>query len=161
MDYDLHRPARHCAKSGRELAEGETIWSLLRAKGAELERLDYALDAWSGPPEGAIGWWKSQIPRRDSKKANQTPTEVLLDLMAALESEPKRYDMRYVLALLLVRRRVLRLEQTEHDTDGVELLMLHCARDESVHRVRACTPSAERIAQIEAELAQLLCAPTD
>ena len=159
MDYDIHRPTRHCAKSGRELAEGETIYSVLRAKGASLERLDYCAEAWSGSPEGAIGWWKSQIPRRDAKKPHQTPTEVLLELFVALEQQPQRQDMRYVLALWLVRRRVLRWEQTEPGPDGAETMLLYCAHDESTHRVTTRLLTEERIAEIEAELSQLLYAP--
>ena len=67
-------------------------------------------------------------------------------------------DMCYVLALLLVRRRVVRLEETEHDPTGHELSVLYCPRRETTYRVPTVIPSDERAAAIQQELAELLFA---
>ena len=159
MDYDVHRPSRQCAHCDRVLAEGEIIYSALVSQGAELLRQDYCLPCWSNPPENCLGWWKAETPRQDAKKPHQTPTEALLELLALLADRPEQADMRFVLALLLVRRRVLRLEQTERQADGEELLTLYCPRDESLHTVPGRWPTAERAAQIEAQLNEILFAP--
>jgi hypothetical protein len=158
MDYEVQRCTRHCAASGRQLVEGEEFFSTLVAEGAEVRRYDYAAESWSGPPEGNLGWWKSRMPTRESKKARLAPSEVLLELFAELEGEPERHDMRYILALLLIRRRVLRLEDTQHDEHGREKLVLYCPRDESTHEVRSVMPGDERIQEIQNELARLLFA---
>lgn len=157
MDYDVQRCTRHCAASGRELAEGETFYSVLLAEGAELKRLDYAAEAWPGPPPNAVGWWKSQMPTREAKKAQMAPSEVLLEFFASLAEQDDKADMRFVLALLLVRRRILRLEETEAGDDG-ETLVLYSPRDESTHRVRSIVPDEQRTAEIQAELSKLLYA---
>lgn len=156
IDYEVQRCTRHCAVSGRELAGGETVYSVLLAQGADLKRLDYAADAWPGPPEVCIGWWKSQMPTRESKRAQMAPGEVLLEFFTGLAEQPERQDVRYVMALWLVRRRMLRLDATEPADDGVETLILHCPRDESTHRVRTAVPNAARAAEIQTELSQLL-----
>ena len=83
---------------------------MLVAEGAELKRLDLRTAVWQGPPPGAVGWWKSQVPDRRTARSRGAPNEVLLGFFDDLASEPQRQDMRYVLALLLVRRRVFRLE---------------------------------------------------
>ena len=156
MDYELQRCTRHCAKSGRELAPAEAFYSVLVAEGAELQRYDYAADAWEGPPPEAVGWWKSQIPDRNTRRMHWAPNDVMLQFFDELADQPDKEDMLYVLALLLVRRRVMRLEDNETDAGGREVMVLYCPRRETTHKVPAFTPNQERIDEIQQELAQLL-----
>jgi len=158
IDYDVQRSTRHCAATGRELQPGETIYSTLTAEGAQVVRRDYAREAWPGPPEGVLGWWKSQVPARDAKKVHWAPNDVMIELLEQLETQPDKQDMRYVLSLLLVRRRVMRLESTEQDALGNEISVLYCPRRESTYRVTSVMPNAERTAEIQEELARLLFA---
>jgi hypothetical protein len=158
MDYEVQRCTRQCATSGRDLAPGEEFYSVLVAAGAELIRRDYAVEAWEGPPEGAVAWWKSQMPNPQATKMRLAPNEVLLQLFDQLEEQPDKRDMRYVLALLLVRRRVMRLEGSERDAEGRELLVLYCPRRDATYQVPEETPNDERANQIQEELAQLLYA---
>ncbi len=158
IDYEVQRCTRHCATTGRELQPGEEFFSTLVAEGAEVVRRDYAADAWQGPPEGVLGWWKSQMPERTAKKLHWAPNDVMLELLETLETQPDKKDMRYVLGLLLVRRRVVRLEDTEQDDQGREVSVLYCPRREATYRVETTMPSDERIAEIQEELGQLLFA---
>ena len=156
MDYELERFSRHCHLTGRELAAGESYYSAVVAEGGQLRRYDYAAEAWKGPPDGAIGWWKSQRVDSESKRKNWAPNEVLLDFFDRLEEQTENRDMRYVLALLLVRRRVMRLVETETDAEGHEVLVLSCPRRDATYRVPATAPDAARIEVIQNELARLL-----
>jgi len=158
IDYEVQRCTRHCATSGRELKVGEVYYSALVARGARVVRLDYSADAWQGPPEGALGWWKSQVPGRDAKKLHWAPNEVMLELLEQLEAQPDKLDMRYVLALLLIRRRVVRLEETDSDERRREVLVLYCARRETTYKVAVVVPGEERTRQIQDELSRLLFA---
>jgi len=159
MDFDVQRCSRHCAATGRELREGETFYSVLISNGATTERLDYSVEAWSRPTdENVLACWKSQIPRRVSHKARMAPNDVLLEYFQHLEGSPEQQETLYVLALLLIRRRVLRLEEHEQTNDGTGCMVLYNPRDESTHRVRDVSPSAEQIAAIQQQLEQLLFA---
>ncbi len=156
MDYEIQRCTRHCAKSGREFAPGETFYSVLLADGAEVQRLDYGSEAWEGPPAEAIGYWKSQIPDRNAQKMHWAPNDVMLQFFDELAEQPDKQDMRYVLALLMVRRRVMRLEETERDDRGEEVLVLFCPRRETTYKVPATVPSEQRADEIQQELSKLL-----
>lgn len=158
MDYEVERCTRHCATSQRELREGEEFFSVLITERGNVRRHDYAAEAWAGPPEAAIAWWKSRLPTREAKKGELAPNDVLLRLFQGLEAVPQQLDMRYVLALLLVRRRVLREEDTELDAAGRQVLVLYCPRDETSHRVVVAMPDERRTEQIQAELGRLLLA---
>jgi ATP-dependent DNA ligase len=80
----------------------------------------------------------------------------MLDYFAYLADRPDKADVRYVLALLLIRRRVIRLENTLVDAAGEETLVVVCPRDESESRLVAVMPDEPRIAEIQAELSKLL-----
>jgi len=156
MDYDVQRSTRHCNATGREFAPGEIYYSVLMAEGAELKRNDYAADVWQGPPEGAVGWWKSQIPDHTAARKRWAPNDVMLNFWDELAEQADRQDMRYVLTLLLIRRRVFRLEEETRDAEGREVVAVYCPRRESTYRVLAVSPEGSRIDQIQEELAALL-----
>lgn len=159
MDYEVQRCTRHCAASGRELREGEVFYSVLIHQDKEIARLDYAAEAWTGPPgEAVVAWWKSQVPERAAQRAQMAPSDVLLEYFRDLETRGDRPDVLYVLALLLIRRRVFRLEDQQEIAPGESWLTLYCPRDESTHRVRDAAPGEARISEIETELAELLYA---
>jgi len=156
MDYEVQRSTRRCAATGQEFAPGESFYSVLVAEGAELRRLDYAAGAWPGPPAEAIAWWKSQVPDRNASRMHWAPNDVMLHFFDELAEQPDRQDMRYVLALLLVRRRVMRLEETEKDEQGREILVLYCPRREATYQVPAVVPEQQKIDEIQQELVKLL-----
>ena len=176
MDYEIHRSTRHCAKTGRELVPGEEFYSVLTEAGSALVREDFSAEAWEGPPAAAIGWWKSHVPSPDARKLHWAPNDVMLDLFEQLADDSRQADLRYVLALLLIRRRVMRLEDTERgeiidekidktidETTGKEggvreTMVLYCPRRESEYRIAAVPPTAERASEIQRELARLLFA---
>jgi hypothetical protein len=155
MDYEIQNFTRRCATTGREFAPGEWYFSVVIAEGDDLKRFDYAAEAWQGPPENAVGWWKSQVPDKTSRRKHWAPNDVMLNFFDELAVAPEKQDMRYVLTLLLVRRRVFRLEE-ERDAEGREVLTVHCPRRDANYRVPAVMPTPERIEQIQEELAALL-----
>ncbi len=93
-----------------------------------------------------------------TRKLHWAPNDVMLQLLTELEEQPEKADFRYVLSLLLVRRRVLRVEDTETDAAGQEIALLYCPRNEASFRVTTVQPTREREQQIQQELSNLLTA---
>ena len=158
LDFDVQRFTRRCAQTERELQPGEVFYSVLVAEGSSVVRRDYAADTWEGPPSGAIGVWKSHVPDAHSKKMHWAPNDVILHYFEQLATEPEKADMRYVLALLMIRRRIVRLEESEADEQGQEHYVLYCPRNEREYRVAVVAPTEPRIGEIQNELAELLFA---
>lgn len=156
MDYHVQRCTRRCAKTQRLLKPGETFYSALVVEGPDVVRYDYARDAWDGPPEGALGWWKSQMPSGHTGTRKLAPSEVLLRLFDRLQDDPQQADMLYVLTLLLTRRRILRLEPSRPGDQGAEQLVVYCPRREATYLVPEVDVTETRIEQIQGELADLL-----
>lgn len=155
IDFDVASPSRRCAATEREFAPGEAIVSYLVREGTEIVRRDVSPEAWTGPAEGCVAWWRSQIPHPASKKASWSPDEEALEWFASLVL-PEQSAERYVLALALSRKRLLRLVRTETDAAGVETMFFISTVDDSEHAVTAVEPSAEEIEAIQRTLAERL-----
>ena len=155
LEYDIGRCTRKCAATGEDFQPGQPFYSALIQEGAEITRQDYCEAAWQGPPENCIGSWKSVMPDPNAKKVEWAPQDVILDFFIELEKQSEKADTRYVLTLLMVRRHLLRLEDTEHENER-EIMVLYCPRNETEYRVPVVQPSQERINEIQSELELLL-----
>jgi hypothetical protein len=135
MDLKLDRPGGTCAVTGRPLAPGEVFYSALVRGGEGLERIDCSATAWTGPPAGALAWWRSTQPHALSSGPALAPTDVLLDVLEELEGKPDDAAFRYLLALQLVRRRVLRILDPPADQPAGAELLLACRKRDREYRV--------------------------
>lgn len=156
LDFEVQRCTRRCAATGRELVPGELFYSVLVAQGATVVRQDFAAQAWTGPPTPNVGWWRSRVADGNSNRPVWAPNDVLLDYFERLETEPQQWDVRYVLTLLLVRRRLLRVERTVTDARDQEQLVVYCSRSEREHRVAVVMPDDARAREIQSQLTALL-----
>ena len=156
LDFDIKKCTRKCAATGRELRPGEKVYSTLIADGGEVKRLDYGADAWSGPPDDVISWWQFEVPESAGGKVQWAPSDVIRNYFKALAERDDEQDKRYILALLMVRRRMMRLEETEAGEDGVSKLVLYCPKDEREYFAPIVEPTPERVKVIQDELAELL-----
>ena len=158
FDFDIPRFTRRCTATDREFKPGESFYSVLVPRGAEIVRLDYAVEAWQGPPEDALGWWKSEVPDPKARQFGWAPNDVMLHYFQQLLDQESQRELCYVLTLLMIRRRIFKLEATETDEQGREVLIVHCARNETEYRVPVQMPAPEGTAVIQQELAQMLFA---
>lgn len=131
--YPISRSTGVCAATGRPLAEGERCVAVLveREDGQTMERRDFAVDAWESgarprPPLRMVGSWRTTVCSQDQKKKQLLSDEELLDLFEQMpaEGDARRLAFRYVLALLLIRRRLLRHEGTRRGDDGRSVLLV-------------------------------------
>ena len=128
-DYQIQPNTRHCAVSGRELRPGEKFYSVLVQEGGKLARRDYAAEAWQGPPAGAFSFWCGLVPAAEQGRKLRIDDDLLADCFQRLEghAEPAQVNFRYVVALLLMRRKRFRFEEARVE-DGHEVLRMHCTR---------------------------------
>jgi hypothetical protein len=153
MDYQLKPLGKNCSQTGKPLGPGEVCYSAVVEKGSEWVRLDFSAGAWSGPPEGALGYWRLTVPARDHAPRRVLDPDALLRHFEQLceDANPARENFRYVLALLLVQRRRLRITQTRSDADG-SVLELAGMQGEGPFEVRDQQLSESEIAALQNEL---------
>ncbi len=171
QDYSITKCTRKCAVSGRALEPDENYFSVIMPAGDEISRVDIAASQWTGPSAEAIGWWRSKMPAAAAKRMRPAPNGVLLDILSDLLQRPGQESLAYVLALLLVRRRVLHEEQSFLDNSdeamisadenadestAVRLWKLVCSADGREWHVPMVSPAGAQCAAVQAELKELL-----
>lgn len=150
--WETARPTGICAATGRQLEEGQPYYAVLFEEGDAFRREDFALDAWRGPPPGAFCHFKTRVPHREPKKKRLlVDDELLINFFQRLEDEtqPLRQHFRFVLALILMRKRILRYEQTIHD-DGAEYWQMRLVKEQALYRVlnpQLTDPQIEAVSQ--------------
>jgi len=135
-DYQIQSSTRRCAVSGRELQPGEKYYTVLIDQGDRFVRQDYSVEAWPGPPAEAFGFWMTRVPVPESRRRPAIDDEMLMECFQRLEGQEEagRLRFRYVLALLLMRRRRFRFEEAQVE-QGREILRLRCIRTGAQFRV--------------------------
>lgn len=128
--YDLAAPARVCAATGRELKPGDRMVSVLTDEAGVLVRRDFAPDGWPGPPPSAVAHWFGRVPARDAPRRPVLNEPLLFDCFDHLagQTEPNKIHFRYVVALLLMRRKKLKFEDVKRVKDGGEVLVVRDTR---------------------------------
>lgn len=165
VDWQVQRSARVCAATGRELAVGETYFSVLREAGETFSRQDFSLEAWPGVDKSALfGYWRTQAreAEEDNRRRLVIDVEAFYTFFASLEGqeEAHRRVFRYLVALILTRKRVLRLDSIEKTPEGDYLLL----RDRKADRdIRVFCPEAteEQLRQAQENLNQIFECQTD
>ncbi len=91
---------------------------MLVEENGELERKDISAENWDGPPENCIGWWKSKVPDLEKGRVFWVPKEILLSVFYHLTETGKDPDKTYVMAILLMQKKHLRLLETIDSEEG-------------------------------------------
>jgi hypothetical protein len=156
-EYQIQANSRQCAATGRELRPGEKFFSVLLEEDGRFARRDYSSEAWRGPPEGAFSFWTGRIPTGDQDRRPPIDDELLFDCFQRLagETDPARVNFRYVVALLLMRRRRLRFEAARVDGEH-EVLSLRCVRSRTAYDVVNPRLTEAEMAAVQEEVFKVL-----
>lgn len=154
-DFEIKRSTRRCSKTDHEFQPGDVFYSALVAKDEAFHRLDYSVDAWNGPPDDAVGWWKCQVPERNQNRVYWAPNKVLLAYFEQLLEKESKADIAYVMSLLLIRKRLLRLVDT-FEVQGESQMLLHSNFLKKDFQIREESLTANRISTIQEELSEHL-----
>ena len=163
-DWEIANSTGRCAASGRELVEGEAFYAVLFDRGESFERLDYAEENWSSTPDGAFCVWRSRVSAREEPKRRFVDDDVLMDFFERLdrESEESKIQFRFVLALILMRKRILKYLHEEQVDGGSWWIMRVMGRfksdDDEGNTRRVLDPEMdeEQIEQVSRQLGIIL-----
>ena len=160
QEYTIQRSTRKCHQSDRPFEPQERYYSLVIQRGSELVRQDYSKDHWHGPPDKAVGWWMSLMPAKRTGKLKLAPTLVLLDSLEKLCEQPDNKDLAYLLAVLMMRRRLLIEVPRESEEDEPSSLKLTHHSTDRTFTVPVHIPTPDRAEYLHQKLIDLLYCET-
>ena len=131
-EWEIKSRAHCCARTGKQFGQGEYFYTLLFRDGEGFRREDISEEAWANRNENIepFSFWRSKYeapasPARDLLAKDDA--ESLLRRLIA-NQDPASANVRYILALMLERKRILRPVES---TDASLLVYEHSATGES------------------------------
>jgi hypothetical protein len=157
MDYQIQPNTRRCVVTGRELHVGERFYTALLEEGNVFQRQDYSQEAWQGPPAGAFSFWTGKVPADEDARKPRFDDDLLEECFHRLEgqSDQGKINFRYVIALLLIRRKRFKFEHTVLE-DGMEKIAIHCLRGGGRYLVVNPRLTEDQMTQVQEEVFQVL-----
>lgn len=158
-EYALEPLSRVCSTTGTPIGPGERFYAVLVEQAGQWVRKDYSAAGWPGaaPPE-AVASWTGKAPTSTAYRKPSFDDDLLVNCFRQLEdtADPQRLKFRYVVALLLMRRRRLKFEDIVRADDGQLWLIVRDAQNGARGQVLDPRLTEAEIEQLQDEVFQVL-----
>jgi hypothetical protein len=121
--YEVARARGQCVVCQAPIEPGAALMAALKETPLGFERQDVCLNCWAGFDRAdLVGFWKTTMPRHEQKRKLFVDDEVLCQLLERLANatEPAKLNFRFVLGLILMRKRLI-VYETSRVEDGKEI----------------------------------------
>lgn len=156
MSWKIHKTAGQCGGCQRALSDGEAHFSLLRLEGENLLREDRCLACWQGfaAPADAIFWKTTHFVSPQKKK--QIDFEALREIFLQLceKKEPARAALHYLVTLLLVRKKILKIRELKR-SEGQDSMIVGFSRSKESFEIPVPDFDPAKLEELKNELKAL------
>ncbi len=157
-DWKIRRRLGECTRCQTVFEDGTRHASLLRFEGEEsLAREDICSGCWDGGEGDNVLFWWFTVYYQTRKQTVQMDLASLERLFMELDGreEEKLRELRYLLCLLLMRKRKLKLQKVKRDKAG-ECLLLRRPRREEELAVWVYDFTPDRMEELRSSLQELM-----
>ena len=162
-DWTIQSRSTHCAATGAGFTEGEYFYTLLLLEKGGFRREDLCEQAFkardaSAPP---FSFWRSKFEPPPAAAPETVSKQTAEDLLRSymLESGPEHANARYILALMLERKRLLREVEVKRGDDDSLLRIYEHVKTGEVFVVPDPQLRLDQVEQIQIQVAGLLGSP--
>lgn len=155
--WQVERGGGKCTGTDSEFEQGQEYYAALIEKDDGFERCDFSCEYWQEHKPKVFCFWKTRVPHKDQRKKLFVDDGILINMFERLENETEtlRVNFRFVLALILMRKRLLKYEDTEKDQDK-EIWKMRFVRESKIHKVVNPQLDDEQIEKVSQELSSIL-----
>ncbi len=158
-EFPIGRLSGQCARCGAVLQPGQVYYAVIWQQDEQYVRQDFDEKCWTAPPGDALGVWRARVPVPTQRpRPKRVPSQLLLSVFERLgEGDGQAAaKMRFVLALLLLRRKLLR-DGGLRDAGGVQVWHMKRPGEDAAEFDVACPPlSPQDTEDLSQQLADLL-----
>jgi hypothetical protein len=162
-EYNIAKASNVCRVCGKELTAGEEYVAALFDEGPTFRRDDFCRSCWEQAPDAAaFSTWQGRIPSREQPKKTFVDDEVLVDFFQRLadQAEGPKVNFRFVLALMLMRKKLLIYDASRPGDAGQEIWTMHLRGDAAPLQVVHPQLDEQQIAEVTAQLSSILESPS-
>jgi len=163
-EWDIQSRADACTACQRPFADKEAYHTLLSLDAAGYARRDLCATCFAGATrDGVISYWQGEykLPPPPPPEAIQKETAETLLRKLVESTDPSHESARYILAVMLERKRILKHRDTVHEDSGAELLVYEHARTGESFTIPDPKLRLDQLAQVQEEVSALLHPPAE
>ncbi len=156
-EWEVDKPLGQCCGTGRKIEYGEEYFGALVEIDEGLQRRDFCADYWEREKPNVFCYWRSKLPHPDQKKQIFVDDEMLVAFFERLENETEqeKVNFRFVLALILMRKRRLKYDATRVE-NGKEIWRLRIVAEKEIVEVINPHLDEEQVEQLSSQIGQIL-----
>jgi len=165
QEWSIQGRSHVCSATGRDFAEGESFHTLLFDEGPGFRREDLSGEAFAARPAGApvpFSLWRSKYvppaPPAPEPLGRHTAEDLLRRYMD--EDTPQHTHARYLLAVMLERKRLLKEVEVKKSEDGRLTRIYEHTKTGEVFVVPDPQLRLDQLAALQVELSALLSPDT-
>ena len=156
-EWEIKKTLGQCSGTGREFEIGEEYFAALVEGQEGLQRQDFSADYWNESKPAVFCFWKTKMPNPEQKKKIFVDDEMLMSFFDRLaeETDPEKINFRFVLTLILMRKRKLKYEGCEM-LEGDEVWTLKVTAQDRSEKVINPHLTEDQIEGLTSQMGQIL-----
>ena len=157
MEWELQSSEGACAKCGREFSHREEYYSALYACDEGFERKDYCVPCWGKGRPDVFSFWRARAKKEPDPPKRFVNDEVLIEFFDRLSGveDPRKKRLAFIMAILLLRKRLLREKGRRRRADGTYWI-LRCPATEKEYEVKDQGLCADETVELIHEMGRVL-----
>jgi hypothetical protein len=156
-EWEINKPLGQCQGTERKIEFGEEYFATLIETKEGLQRRDFCADYWESQKPEVFCYWKTRLPEPGQKKQLFVDDQMLMVFFERLEkeTEQEKINFRFVLALILMRKRILKYDATKN-ADDREIWCLKKVGEKEIFEVINPHLDDEQIEQLSSQIGEIL-----
>jgi len=161
-DYKIAKTDALCIACGAQLPGGTDIVAVVREREGEFVREDFCPGCWQTreqtPDPDRYGIWRTHVPMPQEKKKLLVDDPLLINFFQRLADaeDPVKIGFRFVLALVLMRKKLLIYDGSTTADDGRDVWKMHFKATGEEHQVIDPKFDEDKIAQVSQSLGEII-----
>jgi hypothetical protein len=156
-EWEINKPLGQCHGTERKIEYGEEYFAALVETEEGLHRRDFCAEYWESQKPDVFCYWKTRLPEPGQKKQLFVDDQMLMAFFERLEkeTEQEKVNFRFVLALILMRKRILKYDETKN-IDDQEIWCLRIVGEKQIVEVINPHLDEEQVEQLSSQIGEIL-----
>ena len=156
-EWEINKPLGQCYGTERKIEYEEEYFAALVETEEGLQRRDFCAEYWDSQKPDVFCYWKTRLPEPGQKKQLFVDDQMLMAFFERLEkeTEQEKVNFRFALALILMRKRILKYDETVNKDDK-EVWRLRIVGDKQFVEVENPHLDEEQVEQLSSQIGEIL-----
>ena len=156
-DWEIQKTLGQCWETGKKFEPGCEYFAALAETEEGLQRRDYSVEFWQERKPQVYCFWKTKMGEEGKKKKLFVDDDMLMTFFERLseETDPEKLNFRFVLTLVLMRKRILKYNSSRKD-NGREIWQLRVTGQNRTVEVADPHLTEDKIEQLTAQVGLIL-----